>query len=1307
MMKNCSSILRSTSCRAVSRFIGGSIAALLVAHSAQAGNTWTGGGASTNWTDTNNWGGSAPNYGTLTFTNGGTQGTTSVLNGNFTSGGNTNMNQLLWTGSSSWTINNSGGFGLSLFDNGGTQAKVENQSTGLVTINAPITFAATAGAAWGEINAVNGGLTFGTGTLTVNGSQVAGIRMFGGGQTTTFNNTVSASGKYFATNAANMTVAIGGSFSSGDFYLMNNGTLKITSASASFSTSGTTALRLGGDFGTTGSQNLAQGATFQLTPLTGGITVNALINTVGSNTSGNLLIDSQNTSGTNTLAGDFYLDSDLKMQQAAGGTLNTSATTLDLKNQTMTVLGNGTVGLAGVVGNSTGSGKLVLGTNGTASTGTLKLSSANTYSGDTTIRAGTLEFATATAKADNSTIRLGSSSGTNVDASINLSLAAGGLSIGSVINPVTTSGTGTITLNSQNTSGTNTYSGHIGLDRNFTITQSAGGTLNATSVHTGADTGNVLGTDIKGFTLTVTPASTGTINYSGTIYNSTGSGAILMNGAGTLILSNANTFTGGITFAAGTTRIDNASALNTTALGGTLKFTGGILQYGSGITTDYSANARMSNSSGQDRKIDTNGNNVTFGSALTTTNSLTGTLTKLGAGTLTLGSSSSRYLGATTIGGGTLSIGSLANAPDQTATFSSSLGGSTNAAANLVLDGGTLQYSGASVGSTDRLFTLTNNGGGLDASGTSANTAAFTNTGAIAYSGSGTRTLALSGSNTGANTLAPILADGTGGATSLSKTGAGTWVLTGANTYTGTTTITAGNLTLGAGGTTGSLSTSSAITDNGTLTFNRSNAMAQGTDFSAGITGSGGVTQAGTGTTTLSGTNSYTGTTAISAGVLRLNSAGALPGGVGVSGGTSGLTLSGGVLGLTTASGDFTRSVGTGSNQVQWAGAGGFAAYGGDRSVNLGNAGAQVSWTSSGTFGNAGLILGASDSDSKVTVVNGMDLNNATRTVTVNDGSATVDASLSGVLAGGGSGGKLTKAGTGTLALEGANTYGSTVAAGTAATTISAGTLQIGNGGATGSISAGGDISVSTGATLAFNRNNALAVSNIITGSGAVKQIGTGTTTLSAASTYTGATTVSVGTLALASTGVLTATTSVAVNSGGTLMLGGSNQINDSAGLSLNGGTFNANGFSETLGALTLTNDSVIDFGGPGSSILTFAGSTGLWTANKTLSIWNWSGNTLIGGGTDQLRFVGNGLDATQLAHIDFYSDGGVNKISITPGFGANGFVSFGEVVPVPEPSGVILAMGLLSLAGWREGRQARMQRRAERIAAVGGALAG
>lgn len=65
-----------------------------------------------------------------------------------------------------------------------------------------------------------------------------------------------------------------------------------------------------------------------------------------------------------------------------------------------------------------------------------------------------------------------------------------------------------------------------------------------------------------------------------------------------------------------------------------------------------------------------------------------------------------------------------------------------------------------------------------------------------AASGS-TTTLTIAGSNTGANTLSGIVGDGAnGGKLALGKSGAGTWVLGGANTFSGGTTLSEGTLHL-------------------------------------------------------------------------------------------------------------------------------------------------------------------------------------------------------------------------------------------------------------------------------------------------------------------------------------------------------------------------------------------------------------------------------------------------------------------------------------------------------------------------------
>ncbi|MGV3576320.1 MAG: autotransporter outer membrane beta-barrel domain-containing protein [Devosia sp.] len=81
--------------------------------------------------------------------------------------------------------------------------------------------------------------------------------------------------------------------------------------------------------------------------------------------------------------------------------------------------------------------------------------------------------------------------------------------------------------------------------------------------------------------------------------------------------------------------------------------------------------------------------------------------------------------------------------------------------------------------------------------------------------------------------------------------------------------------------------------------------------------------------------------------------------------------------------------------------------------------------------------------------------------------------------------GTLIKQGGGTLTLRGANSYAG-------GTVIEAGTLQLGNGGTTGSII--GD--VSTDGTLAFNRSDSVIFGGLVSGTGGIRQIGTGTTTL-------------------------------------------------------------------------------------------------------------------------------------------------------------------------------------------------------------------
>jgi len=145
------------------------------------------------------------------------------------------------------------------------------------------------------------------------------------------------------------------------------------------------------------------------------------------------------------------------------------------------------------------------------------------------------------------------------------------------------------------------------------------------------------------------------------------------NGSGNLILNNAtNTLSGPIILNAGNIQLNNASLTNATsvainagalvvatananAIGGTISFGGGNLQFNNVPGTDHSP--QFSTTANQPYRISVGGSNeVTFASNLASPG---GTLTKLGTGTLILGASNG-YSGDTTLSAGTLRFGNAA-----------------------------------------------------------------------------------------------------------------------------------------------------------------------------------------------------------------------------------------------------------------------------------------------------------------------------------------------------------------------------------------------------------------------------------------------------------------------------------------------------------------------------------------------------------------------------------------------------------------------------------------------------------------------
>ena len=374
-----------------------------------------------------------------------------------------------------------------------------------------------------------------------------------------------------------------------------------------------------------------------------------------------------------------------------------------------------------------------------------------------------------------------------------------------------------------------------------------------------------------------------------------GSGLLRKSAAGTLTLSGTNTYTGGTTLAGGTLALGSADALGST---GTITLSGGTLQFSASNTADYSA--RFATVDNQAFNFDTNGQDVTLATGLTSSSG--GSLAKSGTGTLTLSSASS-YDGSTTISAGTLEVtsplgtgtyaGAIANDGElhintaSAQTLSGDLSGSgllrKSAAGTLTLSG-TNSYTGGTtlaggtlaLGSADALGsagTITLSGGTLQFS--AGNTADYSarfatvDNQAFNFDTNGQDVAFASGLASSGGTLA--------------KTGTGTLTLAGSNTYTGGTTITAG--TLEVSGLLGAGTYGEAIANDGELHLNSASAQT----LSGDLSGSGLLRKSAAGTLTLSGTNTYTGGTTLAGGTLALGSADAL-------GSTGTITLAGGTL---------------------------------------------------------------------------------------------------------------------------------------------------------------------------------------------------------------------------------------------------------------------------------------------------------------------------------------------------------------------------------------------------------------------------
>lgn len=224
------------------------------------------------------------------------------------------------------------------------------------------------------------------------------------------------------------------------------------------------------------------------------------------------------------------------------------------------------------------------------------------------------------------------------------------------------------------------------------------------------------------------------------------------------------------------------------------------------------------------------------------------------------------------------------------------------------------------------------------------------------------------------------------------------------------------------------------------------------------------------------------------------------------------------------------------------------------------------------------------------------------------------DVTLSNAIVNGTTGtGSLIKDGTGTLTLVGNNTY-------SGGTTISNGTLQLGSGGASGSVAG----NISNQGSLVFKRSDDYIYNGVVSGTGGVTQAGF-IVRLTAAQTYTGPTQINNGAYLVLPSTVdqgLSPSTVVTVVGGGNFDISARNQT--LGGLNGGGTVYSFNGSGQTL-TLNVATGLTQSFGGAlGGPFANFSLSkTGLGT--QVLSgTDNFTGSTIVADGTLEVGGVGS-----------------------------------------------------------------------------------
>ena len=1003
----------------------------------------------------------------------------------------------------------------------------------------------------GTIGAGGGGAAFG-GVIFLQANTVTNKYA-----TLTITDPITLSGSQLFPGGGGGTGATGGSSAGVDIYMMS-GTTLILDITGSF----TLSTDLASDQGQVGS--LTSGGL--IISGAGTVTLSNSGNTYTGGThlnNGTLSISSDGNFGfvPSSATNNIFFGGGILQSTGSSVTLSTNRNVSLTANTTIKVTGASTNSLTipGVISQNVGPYSLTL---PTAHIGTLVLSGSNSYSGGTIINGGTL----------------------SISADANLGTAPG--------SPATNITLGGGTFKSTGTSVSLNTNRNISLTASSSIDVTSSNALTIPSVISGA------------FTLSKTDTGTLTLQGTNTYGSTTISGGILS------ISADANLGTA-----------PGSPTTNITLGGGALQSTAASL------TLNTNRNISLTASS----SIDVTGSN-----ALTIPSVISGafTLSKTDTGTLTL--QGTNTYGSTTISGGTLSISADANlgtAPGSPST-------------NITLSGGTLQSTAASLSlNTNRNISLTSNSS-IDVTSSNALTIPSVISGAFTLSKIDTGTLTLQGTNTYGSTSI------SGGILSISSD-------SNLGTAPGSpaTNITLGGGTLQSTGSSLSLNSKRniSLTANSSIDVTSSNALTIPGIISGAFT----LSKIDTGTLTLQGTNTY-GSTSISGGILSISSDSNLGTAPGTP--TTNITLGGGTLQSTGASlslnsNRYISLTANGTIQVTGSSTNTLTIPGvisqspGPYSLTLPSANVGIvvlqgtNTFSGGTVIDAGVLSISADANlgtapgspsTNITLSGGtlqstassLSLNSnrnisltASSSIDVTSNNAlTIPSIISGAFT-------LSKTDTGTLTLQGINTYGSTAisggilsisadanlgtAPGTPSTniTLSGGTLQ--STAASLSLNANRNISLTASSSIDVTSSNALTIPSVISGAFTLTKSDTGTLTLQGLNSY-GSTSISGGTLSISADSNL-----------------GTDPGSPTTNITLSGGTLQSTAASLTLNTnrnFSLTANSNISVTGSSSNTFTIpamiAGSFSLTMPSTNVGtiifqgINSYSGGTIINAGT-------------------------------------------------------------------------------------------